>query len=450
MGTELLVVGCSHRTAPLELRESLAFAPEQVLEALRLARHEKVLAETMILSTCHRTEFYSLTADVPRAELYVHEMVSRLKGSDLLGSGPYAYAYRDRDTARHLLRVATGLDSVVVGEVQILGQVKDAYSLACQGGSAGVFLSRLLETALRAGKRARAETEIGAGAVSFTSAAVTLTKKIFSDLADKHVLVVGAGEFGRLAAQHFAGERPAEIVIANRTRARAEAVAGEIGGGAQAADLRDLEPLLRRADVVVTAVASGHPVFDEEMVRRVVRERNGSSLVFADLGVPRNVAPSVSRLDNVFLYSLESLQTIVDQNLARRRREVPRVEAIVEEEIEHFYLWMRGLQVTPVVKELRERFESIRAREVEARLRQMNPADRNAVEALTRSIVNKLLHRPTTQIRMIDADSPDGLIRLDAVRELFGLDATGADADGAGGAARDGEGHGLDGTGEKS
>jgi len=427
MTAELLVVGCSHRTAPLELRESLAFAPDQVLEALALARHEKVLAETMILSTCHRTEFYSLTVDASRAERYVRDMISRLKGSDLLGSGPYAYAYRDRETARHLLRVATGLDSVVLGEVQILGQVREAYSLACQGGSAGVFLGRLLDTALRAGKRARAETDIGSGAVSFTAAAVSLTKKIFSDFSDKNVLVVGSGEFGRLAAQHFAAERPASLVIANRTRARAESLCEELESPAQAADLRDLDALVRRADIVVTAVTVDQPILDEEMVRRALRDRGGRPLVFADFGVPRNVAPSVAKLDNVFLYSLESLRTIVDQNLARRRREIPRVETIVEEEIEKFYQWMRGLQVTPVVKELRDRFEAIRAREVESRLRSLSPADRQTVDALTRSLVNKLLHRPTTQIRAIDLAAPDGLSRIGAVRELFGLD--GADAE---------------------
>lgn len=431
MSAELLVVGCSHRTAPIELRESLAFAPEQVLEALRLARNEKVLSESMILSTCHRTEFYSLAADASRAEAYVRQMISRFKGSDLLGSGSHAYAYRDRETARHLLRVAAGLDSVVLGEVQILGQVKDAYSLACRGGSTGVFLNRLLEAALRAGKRARAETEIGSGPVSFTSAAVALTKKIFSDLSDKHVLVVGAGEFGRLAAQHFAAERPAGLILANRTRERAAALAKELGG--EPVDLQEVGATLRRADVIVMATRAAHPLLDEETVRRAMRERAGRALVFADLGVPRNVDPAVSPLDNVFLYTLDSLKTIVDQNLARRRREIPRVEAIVDEELERFFRWTRALEVTPVVRELRERFESIRAREIEKHLPRLAPADHAAVEALTRAIVNKLLHHPTTRIRAIDADSPDGLVRLDAVRELFDLDADVAPGPASGG-----------------
>ena len=419
MNGELLVVGCSHRTAPLELRESLAFAPDQVLQTLRLAGRERVLTETLILSTCHRTEFYSLSTDGARAEVYVREMIARVKGSDLLGPGPCTYAYRDRDTVRHLMRVAAGLDSAVVGEAQILGQVKDAYNMAREGGSAGAFLDRLLAAAIHAGKRAHSETEIGSGSVSFTSATVSLTKKIFRDLSDKRVLIVGAGEFGRLAAEHFAEERPAALLIANRTRERAEALAAHVGG--EAFGLDEVPALLRRADVVVSAVHTDRPVVGADSVRQALRDRSGRTMVFADLGVPRNIDPAVSRLDNVFLYTLESLQTIVDQNLARRRREVPRVEAIVEEELERFFQSVRALQVTPVVRELRDRFESIRALETEKHLKRFAASDRAAVEALTRSIVNKLLHLPTTKIREIDVASEKGILRLDAVREVFGM-----------------------------
>jgi glutamyl-tRNA reductase len=321
----------------------------------------------------------------------------------------------------------------VLGEVQILGQVKDAYNLAQQGGSTGVFLNRLLAAALHAGKRARSETEIGAGAVSFTSAAVALTRRIFSDLSDKHILIVGSGEFGRLAAEHFAAERPAGLLIVNRTRQRAEALAAGLGG--EAGGLEDLPSMLRRADVVVTAVRTDRPVISEDMVRRALRDKSGGTMVFADLGVPRNVDPAVARLDNAFLYGLESLQTIVDQSLSRRRREMPRVEAIIEDELGHFFDWVRALEVTPVVRELRERFESIRARETEKHMRRLPAADRGAVEALTRAIVNKLLHHPTTKIRGINVGSEDGLLRLDTVRDLFGLNGAG---EGAGGGASGG------------
>jgi glutamyl-tRNA reductase len=418
---ELVVVGCNHKTAPLEVRESLTFAPEQVREALRLARGEKVLQETMILSTCNRTEFYSLSTDPARAEAYVREMVSRFKGSDLLGAGPYSYTYRERDMVRHLFRVAAGLDSMMLGEMQILGQVKDAYELACEGGGAGLFLHRLLASAFRTGKRARTETEIGAGAVSFASAAVSLTTKIFSELTDKRVLVIGAGEFGRLAAQHFASEKPAALMITNRTPERAKALADELGG--ELVPYGDLFPSVVRADVVVCATRAPGPVITTDLARRAMRERAGRVLVCVDLAMPRDVDPAVAKLDNVFVYALEALKTIMEQNLSRRRREVPRVEGIVEDEVEKFFLWARSLEVTPVVRELRERFEAIRQEELRKHMSQFREDQRGHVEALTRSLVNKLLHHPTTRIKGFDLESEDGLVRLDAVRELFDLQA---------------------------
>jgi glutamyl-tRNA reductase len=416
---ELVVVGCSHMTAPPEVRESLAFTPEQVREALRLARGERILQETMILSTCNRTEFYSLSADPARAESYVRELVSRFKGPDLFGAGPYSYTYRERDAVRHLFRVAAGLDSMVLGEMQVLGQVKDAYELACEGGGAGLFLHRLLASAFRAGKRARTETGIGAGAVSFASAAVSLTTKIFSDLSDKRVLVIGAGEFGRLTAQHFASEKPAGLMISNRTPERAKALASELGGEEVPYDA--LFPSVVRADVVVCATRSPGPIITADLARRAMRERASRPLVCVDLAVPRDVDASVAQLDNVFVYALEVLRTIMEQNLSRRRRDVPRVEAIVEDEVEKFFLWARSLEVTPVVRELRERFEAIRQEELRRHMNQFREDQRGHVEALTRSLVNKLLHHPTTRIKGFDLESGDGLVRLDAVREIFDL-----------------------------
>lgn len=428
---ELLVVGLSHRTAPLDVRESLTFAPEQVLEALRLVRGEKVLEETMILSTCNRTEVYSLSHDPVRAEAYVREMISRLKGSHHLGPGPFSYAYRDRETVRHLFRVAAGIDSMMLGEMQILGQVKDAYALACEEGSTGVFLNRLLSTALHVGKRARAETEIGAGAVSIASAAVALCTKIFSDLSGKRVLLVGAGETGRLAAKHFAEERPAGLLIANRTMQKARAIAVEMGG--EAIPLEELGRALVRSDVVVCATRAPGVLIDAEMVRRAMRERGDRPLVFVDIAVPRDVDSAAARLDNVFVYPIDALRTIVDQNLARRRRETPRVEAIVDAEVERFFQWMRSLEVTPIVRRLLARVERIRAEELRRHESHLSQAERERLDALTKSLVNKLLHLPITRIKSFDLDSQEGLVRLDAVRELFGLspDDTG-DEDGAG------------------
>lgn len=424
---EFVVVGCSHKTAPLEVRETLVFDPEQVQQALRLARGESVLHETMILSTCNRTEFYSLSPDPLKAEAYVRELISRFKGTDLLGAGPYAYIYRDRDMIRHLFRVAAGLESMVIGEVQILGQVKAAYSLACEQGSTGIMLNRLLASAFRAGRRARAETGIGEGPVSFASAAVALCTRIFSELTEKRVLLVGAGETARLAAQHFAEERPATLMIANRTPARGRALADELHG--EVVPYADLSRALVLADIVVTATRSSGIVISEDMTRKAMRERSARPLVFVDMAVPRDVDAAVSRHDNVFLYSLDALQTIMDQSLVRRRKEAPRVETIVEEEVERFLQWSRSLEVTPTVRELRDKFERVRAEEIR-RIAPMFPgSDRASLEALSKALLNKFLHLPTTRIKAIDLEADDGLLRLDAVRALFDLGSETASKD---------------------
>jgi glutamyl-tRNA reductase len=417
---ELVVVGLNHRTASVEVRERIALDPDQVREALRVAKGEKILGEALILSTCNRTEVYSLAPDAEKAEAYVRDLISRFKGSELLGPDTFGYIYRDRETVRHLFKVASGLDSMMLGEMQILGQVKDAYAMASEGASAGVFMNRLLSTALRVGKRARAETEIGAGAVSIASAAVTLTTKIFSDLSSKHVLLVGAGDTGRLAAKHFAEERPAGMMIANRTIERAQAVAQEMGG--EALSIEALGEALRWADVVVCATRAPGVMIDAAMVRRAMHNRGERSLVLVDIAVPRDVDPACAHLDNVFVYSIDALKTIVDQNLSRRRREVPKVEAIVEEEIEGFFEWVRSLEVAPIVRGLTQHFEAIRAEEVRRQIHRLPGADRNQIEALTKAIINKILHNPITRIKAFDRESEDGLIRLDTVRELFGLE----------------------------
>jgi glutamyl-tRNA reductase len=283
-------------------------------------------------------------------------------------------------------------------------------------------LNRLLPTALRAGKRARAETEIGVGTASVASAAVGLAAMVFGDLTRRRVLVVGAGATARLAAQHFAKRRPAALRIANRTPERAASLAAELGG--EALGLEELPRALARSDVVVCATASPAPLIDGEMVRGALRDRPRQSLVILDLAVPRNVEPAVANLENVFLHAIDAVQTIVDLNLARRRRAIPRVEAIVEQELEGFFAWLRSLETTPTLRALRERFEAIRAEEVRRHGGGLTREDADRLERLTKSLVNKLLHGPTTRIKACDPGSPEGSLRLDAVRDLFGLGAT--------------------------
>ena len=415
----LFVLGSNHRTAPLELRESLAFEPEQVQAALEMVQSDRVLEETMILSTCNRTEFYSTTTDPTVGAEYVRDLVNRIKGSDLLQPGPHRYTYQDREMVSHLFRVAASLDSMMVGEMQILGQVKDAYHMSCERGAAGVVLNRLLSTAMRVGKRTRSETKIGAGSVSVASAAVTLTTKIMSDLSDKRVLLVGAGETGRLAAQHFAARNPAGILIANRSLPRAEDLARELHG--EALGLEEIPSALPRVDVVVCATRSKSILIDESVVAEAMKARRNRPMVLVDISVPRNVAPEVARVNNVFAYPIDALQSLVEQNLTRRRREVPHVERIIGEEVESFFRWARTRQTAPVIKALRGQFEAVRRQELERLGSKLSEAEKSSLDSMTRSLINKLLHHPTITIRGIDMDSAEGFQQLDAACRLFDL-----------------------------
>jgi glutamyl-tRNA reductase len=416
---ELLLLGVNHRTAPVALRERLSFTPEEAAKTLRELCASPAVKEGMILSTCNRTEMYVLSPEAAAGEAQVRAQLREAKGADLLAPGDHRYLLKQREAARQLLRVATGLDSMVLGEMQILGQVKAAFAMAQQAGAAGLLLERLLAAAVHAGKRARAETEIGAGSVSVASAAVSLATKVFGELTARRVLVVGAGETGCLAARHFAELRPAALLIANRGLERAQAVAEELA--AQALPLTALSEALPRVDVVLCATRSAGLIITDTMVRAAMAERPSRPLLLVDLAIPRDIEEAAGRRDNVFLYPIDALRTIVDRNLARRQGEVPRVEAIIEEECDRFFAWLNGLGVAPLVRELRELFERVRAEEVGKSLRHFSAEDQERVDRLTRSLVNKLLHRPTTQLKAIDLGSELGLDRLDTVRDLFGL-----------------------------
>jgi len=426
---ELLLLGVNHRTAPVSLRERLAFSPEETHQALGALGTSPAVKEAMILSTCNRTEVYALAPDLADGEAAIRAQLLATKGVDLLAPGDHRYLLERRQAVRQLLRVTTGLDSMVLGEMQILGQVKAAFAMSQESGAAGLFLERLLAAAIHAGKRSRAETEIGAGSVSVASAAVSLATKVFGQLASRRVLVVGAGETGSLAARHFAEERPAALLIANRSPERAQKVAQELS--ARALPLAGLPEALPQADVVLCATRSAEPVITDAMVHAAMAERPRRPLLLVDLAIPRDIEEAAGRRDNVFLYPIDALRTIVDRNLARRQGEVPRVEVIVEEECDRFFAWLNGLGAAPVVRELREHYERVRQAEVSKSLRHFSAPDQERVERITKALVNKLLHRPTTRIKAIDLGSEQGLDRLDTVRELFGLTglADGADTE---------------------
>lgn len=419
---QLLLLGMNHRTATLAQRETLAFRPDEIPSLLDRISRASVVREAALLCTCNRTEFYAVSDEPATAERHLREVVADARRDDVLAPGPHRYLHRDALVVRHLFRVAAGLDSMVLGDVQILGQVKEAYALARAAGTVGVRLDRLFELALRAGKRARTETSIGAGVVSVASAATDLLRDELGTLGGRRLVVVGAGETGRLAARHLAKSHPAELVLVNRSLPAAEAVALEVGAPARALPLSRLAEALEGAEAAVCATSAPEAIVTTGLIEQAMASRRGRRLVLVDIAVPRDVDPAVASHPDVTLHAIDAIRQVVDTSLARRTAEVPRVEAVVDEETRKYETWHRSLGVTPVVRDLREHFERVRAEELQRALRNASPEERARAERLTRALVNRLLHVPTLRLKDADPTTDAGSSRLRAARELFELD----------------------------
>ncbi|MCX6543340.1 MAG: glutamyl-tRNA reductase [Acidobacteria bacterium] len=414
------LLGINHHTAPIELREALAMDGATVQAVLREIRSNGAVSEAVILATCNRTEFYVSAADAVSAEAAMRQMFVRQAGHRGSLVAPHAYLRSGDEACRHLLRVAAGLDSMILGEHQILGQVRGAQTLAQDAETLGPLMHRLWSTAIHTGRRARAETDIGMGAVSVASATVSLAERVLGDLRDRSVLLIGAGDTCRLAARHFADRRPARLVVANRTLARAAAVAEAFGG--YAAPLGDVPSLLSSVDVVVSATRAPAFVVTCEMVRRAVAGRGARPLVLVDVAVPRDIEPSAASLDNVVLYPIDAVRTLVDRSLAHRLRQVPRVEAIVEEECGKLMAWTRGQGAASVVRELADRFERVRAEEVGRNLKHFHPDEKASIDRMTKTLINRLLRPPITQLTSGTLPPSVESARLELLRELFALE----------------------------
>lgn len=418
---DLIVLGTSHQMAPARIRDEIQFSPRD-LESFsgRLRGNRADILELSVLSTCNRTEIYSLVRDLEEGQGLLRAAVEAEKGVPHLNNGRYTFVLEAEAAVRHLFRVASGIESLMVGEPQILGQVREAHKLADLHRTSGAVLTRLFDSALRVGKRARTETEIGKGTVSVAYAAVEMALKVFDGLETHTVVVVGAGETGALVARHMAEQRPGRLVILNRTVERAAQLSAELGG--EARPLSDLHEVLWDASVVVTATSGPQPVLHSDHVRNVVKKRGSSPLVLVDIGNPRNIDPGVGRFENVFLYDLDALEGIAEQNRTRRAKEIPKVERLVEEEVDQFVGWYDSLQVVPVIRALRDQFHGVSEQELDKYARRLSEADRETFRAFARSLVNKLLHQPTSRIRNIDAASHHGVHKLVAVQELFELE----------------------------
>jgi glutamyl-tRNA reductase len=424
---DLVVVGLNHRTAPLEVRERVAFTEDEIQSVLSRARSEQVLAEAILLSTCNRTEFYGLSNDNGAAELYIRKLLDEAKSVDLASHPGYAYTLTRLESVRHLLRVTAGLDSLVLGESQILGQVRRAHELSLQTGACGLVMNRILQSAVAVGKRVRNETSIGAGAVSVASAAAELADKIFKDLSSRSVLLIGVGEMGALTARHMVERGVAQLTIANRTFSRAEALARQLGG--TPAPLDRLEGSLATADIVISSTGATSPIVTREQMQAIVARRGGKPIFVIDIALPRDFEASIGDLDGVFLHDIDDMNLLVDRNLVKRRAEIPRAETIVEEELESFVNWRSSLAAAPLIKKLRERVEELRTQEVSRNRKRFCSGDREQLDLLTESLVNKILHPLMSQVREWSEQGDLGALRIDTLYEAFDLDRPGPGSD---------------------
>ena len=425
---ELLALGISHKTAPLELRERVALTEGRAAGVLRELVEAPEVHEVAAISTCNRTELYLAAPDPVGAEALALGVLAREAGTPPTELVGHLYSLRSADAALHLFRVTAGLDSMIVGEAEVQGQVKRAYELALVEGATGPMLNRLFRGALAAGKRARTETGITERGVSVPSVAVELAQRALGDLSSRRVLVVGAGETAELTARALATRGVEPAFIANRRYDRAIGLAQRFGG--RAIRFEELPEQMGNADIVVASTSSPHHVIEREALAEVMRARGGRQLLLIDLAVPRDVHPDCRDLDGVGLFDMDDLQTLVERNASGREAEGRRAESILRAELARFERWLGSQDVVPTIAALRGRADEITASvlaENEQRWESLSDADRDRLQAMAKAIASRLLHEPTLRLRRSSGDE-DAYVYVNALRELFGLDPGSAPA----------------------
>ena len=424
---DLLVIGINHKTAPVEIRERVAFSGEELGRSLRKVLEHPEFTEDMILSTCNRVEIYATTRDPERGIVALKNFLAEYHGVSLEEFEKSLYVHSGSGAVRHIFRVASSLDSMVVGEPQILGQIKEAHSLAVSHNTLGIVLNKLLHRAFHVAKKVRTETKIGNSAVSISYAAVELAKKIFGTLEGKAVMLLGAGEMAELAAKHLVAVGAQRVIVVSRTYRRAVDLAMTFDG--EAIEFDGFRESLKEMDIVISSTGAPHYILGPEDVVGVIKARKNKPMFFIDIAVPRDIDPRVNEIENVYLYDIDDLQAVVDTNRERREREAMKAEEIVEEEVLKFYHWYTSLDIVPTIVSLKEKFEKIRKREMSkyvASFVRITEKERKSLEALTSAIVKKILHDPITFMKSPDLNT-DTAEYVNAVRKLFRLDAEGGE-----------------------
>jgi len=420
---EILCIGLNHETAPVSVREKLALKDEVLLETMEWLKSQPGIQETLILSTCNRVEFYLITkkADFKKSQilqnLFAHQL--GLEGEQW---ERFLYQYTYHKAISHLFSVTSGMDSMVIGEPQITGQVKDAYNKALKQNAVGPIMNRLLHKSFFVSKRVRTETELASWAVSVSYVAVELAKKIFADLEDRIALLAGAGEMAELSAQHLSSHGIFKILVASRTLENAQKLAQTFQG--KAIPLDSLAKAMTDVDILISSMAAPDYILNAETIREIMRARKQKPVFIIDMAVPRNIDPAVNNLENVYLYDMDDLQTVLETNLAERKKELKKATVIVQEEVKDFLSWLNTLDLVPTIVSLRDRAEQIRSQEINKALAMLKTSlsdkERQTIEAMSKAIVNKMLHDPINQLKEAEKRGDEARL-VDALHRLFCL-----------------------------
>ena len=420
----IIALGHNHDTAPVEIRERFAFGPDKIGPALERVLQYPGVRESVILSTCNRNEIYSVVTDAEQATSGLTDFLHDFHGVERGLVEHSLYSFQHEKAVEHLFSVASGVDSMVVGETQVTSQLKEAFAQARKASSSGPVLNRLFNSSFETGKKVRHRTRVSEGSVSVSSCAVALAQKIFTQLENKVTVLVGAGENTEQTARILKDHGAKRFIVANRTVERAAALADRLGGSG--IPLEKLREVLVHADIVITSTASPDPLLSDGDVRLLMQKRRNRPLFLIDLSVPRDIDPAVRGIANVFLYDVDDLSGIADENRERRSTEVVRAREIIDGEVTSFMAWYRSLGVTPTIVSLRNRFEAIRSAELERIAGKLTPEQKKQVDAATRAVVNKLLHPPTSEIKRSSQDGDEIWLTM-AVRRLFRIDEGGDD-----------------------
>ncbi len=420
--TEILLIGLNHKTASVEIRECFAFSTDEADIALKTLYRHPEIDEVLLISTCNRVEVLLTTGDKTAGELAVRDFLSSAKNIPFRDFKEVLYTYQGDEAVRHLFRVASSLDSMMVGEPQILGQIKDAYRQATRVKTSGVILNRLLHRTFSVAKRVRSETGIGGHAVSISYAAIELGKKIFGDLEGKKVLLIGAGEMAELAVEHLKRNRSGDILVANRTFERGIDLARRFQG--QAVRFEEIDDILAKVDIIISSTGSPNFIITSQQVKSVMRSRRNRPLFFIDIAVPRDIDPSINRLDNIYVYDIDDLKGVIDENINDRQREAVKGERIVDEAVIRFRRWYESLSSVPTIVALRNKMEMIVETELKKTfqtLHHLPDKDRQTIQQMANSVINKIMHDPTVILKN-DSTHRNQSVMLDFTRKLFNLD----------------------------